>query len=463
MTQKFFFIGCFFLLGIAQGNSQANLDCKTKLSLFHPSVVAQKYDEAFENWKFVFENCPDLNLAIYADGEKMLKHKIKTIEGNTKVNFIELLLTVWDKRQQYYASQTPIGEYEAKACQLLYDHKDIVGTAQLKLYSCFDNAFTKDQKTFRNPKNLYTYFSLVSKLHDNGEKSDAELFDTYDDVVGKIAVEVENYSEKLNMLISKTEQGETLSKRDERKKSAYESYLKAYALIQENIDKIADRKANCQNLVPLYTKYFNTKQNDSVWLKRSVSRLYHKECTSDELYEKLVKHYDKVAPSADTKVFVATVLLENGKDEEAYKYLEEAFKLEKRPYKKANLAIRIGVIYKNKGRYATARAYLLEALKLNPSNGRPHILIAEMYKKSAKNKSCGKDNFFQRAVYWLAIDEVKKASRLDPTLQKIVQQYADSYASKAPTKVEIFNRDMSAKRIDINCWINRYTKVPKLD
>ena len=66
-------------------------------------------------------------------------------------------------------------------------------------------------------------------------------------------------------------------------------------------------------------------------------------------------------------------------------------------------------------------------------------------------------------MYWLAIDEVKKASRLDPTLQKIVQQYADSYASKAPTKVEIFNRDMSAKRIDINCWINRYTKVPKLD
>ena len=71
--------------------------------------MAQKYDEAFENWKFVFENCPDLNLAIYADGEKILKHKIKTIEGNTKVNFIELLLTVWDKRQQYYASQTPIG------------------------------------------------------------------------------------------------------------------------------------------------------------------------------------------------------------------------------------------------------------------------------------------------------------------------------------------------------------------
>ena len=47
-------------------------------------------------------------------------------------------------------------------------------------------------------------------------------------------------------------------------------------------------------------------QNDAVWLKRAVSRMYYKECTDDPLYEKLVKSYDEaVPPSADTKVFVA--------------------------------------------------------------------------------------------------------------------------------------------------------------
>ncbi|MTE26940.1 tetratricopeptide repeat protein [Winogradskyella ouciana] len=461
MSRKTILVYTFLLIGTGITNAQTDIECQTKLSNFHESVKAKKYDAAYESWLYVKTNCPDLSLAIYADGEKILKHKIDGAVGDEKKSFIETLLVLWKDRSQYFASNTPKGEYDAKACQLQYDYKAELGKNKENLYECFNKAFNADKASFTHPKSLYTYFYLMVELFDEGKKSATELFNTYDDVSEKIDVEVQNYSEKLNVLILKLESGKTLTRKEKNKKRAYESYLKNYALIQNNIDAIADKKANCDNLIPLYSRDFKIHQNDSVWLKRAVNRMYHKQCTDDALYEKLVKQYDKVAPSADTKIFVATVLYKNGKDEEAYKYLEDGYKLEARPYKKSNLAIRIGVILKNKRQNAKARVFLWEAVKLNPSNGKPHLIIAEMYKSSAKN--CGKDNFHQRAVYWLAVKEAKKASRVDPTLQKLVNQSVANYMAKAPTKEEVFLKTMQGKTIEIKCWINRSVVVPKLD
>lgn len=443
--------------------AQTELECKTKLSIFHEAVKAKKYDAAYEPWLYVKDNCPDLNLAIYSDGEKILKHKIENSKGEVQLRFVSSLLDLWSLRNQHFKNDTPQGEFDAKACQLQYDYKDVLGKTTLELFECFDATFSSHKETFTHPKSLYTYFSLMVELFDVSEKSATELFETYDDVSEKTEVEIQNYSEKLNALIGEIDNRETLTNSEENKKKAYESYLKNYALIHNNMNVVVDKRATCENLIPLYIKDFEAHQNDSIWLKRSVSRMYHKDCTDDNLYETLVKQYDKVAPSADTKVYVATLLFKKGKDEEAYKYLEQAHKLEKRPYKKANISFRIGAILKAKGQYYKARNFLSEALELNPSNGKPYFYIAGMYAESAKDKGCGKDNFHQRAVYWLAAEEAKKASRVDPTLQSSVKAYVDNYLAKAPTKEEIFLSGLAGKTIKIGCWINRSIKVPTID
>ena len=444
-------------------NAQTELECKTKLSIFHEAVKAKKYDAAYEPWLFVKNNCPDLNLAIYADGEKILKHKIENSKGEIQLSFVNTMLDLWLLRKEHFKSDTPKGEFNAKACQLQYDYKDELGKTTLELFACFDGAFNADKETFTHPKSLYTYFSLMVELFDADKKSSAELFKTYDDVNEKIEVEIQNYSEKLNALVEKIDNGENLTGIEENRRRAYESYLKNYTLIQNNMNVIVDKRATCENLIPLYTKDFETHQNDSIWLKRSVSRMYHKDCTDDDLYETLVKQYDKVAPSADTKIYVATVLIKKGKYAEAYEYLSQGYGLEDRPYKKAKLAITIGLIYKEKRNYVKARNLFLDALRLNPSNGKPHLYIASMYADSASDKNCGKDNFHQRAVYWLAAEEAQKASRVDPTLQSSVKAYTESYLAKAPTKEEIFLSGLAGKTLKIGCWINRSIKVPTID
>ena len=452
MTKKLTFLYGLLLIGITTLNAQNTNECNAKLSIFHENVKAKKYNAAYEPWLYVRSECPNLNIAIYSDGEKILKHKIKTSANDEKLIFLQDLMTLWKERRHYFTNRTPEGEYEAKICQLRYDYKDELGIDDDQLYNCFNNVYKKDSETFTHPKSLYSYFSLTVDLFDAGKKTDVELFNTYDDINEKIQDEIQNYSDNLNSLLEKLNREELLTNREKSSKSSYESYLENYTLINENISAKLDIRAKCDNLIPLYKRDFEANKIDAIWLKRSVSRMYHKECTEDPLYEKLVKQYVEISPTADTNIYMATILIKKNKKAEAFKYLEEAYGLESDSFKKSKLAIRIGVILKSQNQYSKARIYFKDAIRLNPSNGNPHLLIAEMYNLSANN--CGEDNFYKRAVYWLAAKEAKKASKIDPKLKKKVNQYVANYEAKAPTKQEIFLRDMSGKTVEIGCWIN---------
>ena len=255
MIKKTILFCALFIFSLGILNAQKE-DCNLKLSTFHENVKAKKYKDAYEPWLYVRTQCPDLNIAIYADGEKILKYKIENSVDELKIGFLQDLITLWKERQLYFTNRTAKGEYETKICQLQYDYKDEFGKTNDELYNCFNNAFKADLETFTHPKSLYSYFSLMVDLFEADKQTDAELFNTYDDISEKIQVEIQNYSLKLNQLVSKIEIGEILSAKEKNRKKVYESYLKNYALIQGNIDAILSTKANCDNLIPLYTKDF---------------------------------------------------------------------------------------------------------------------------------------------------------------------------------------------------------------
>lgn len=454
------FLFAFLLVGLGSISAQNQEEDMAKLSIMTEYAKAKNYEAAYKPFKELWASNPKFNRAIYVYGEKILDYKSDKAAGDEKTAYLNDLMKLWEDRATHFASKTPKGEYAAKACQLMFDNKAILGKSDEEIYNCFDAAYNADKKTFKNPKSLYTYFYLMVKLYDAGKKPAKDLFNKYDDVVEKIEDEIQFASERLNKFAEKEEAGTPLTSKDKRYQKYYGQILNAYDQISGSIDSQLGDRANCSNLIPLYQKDFNANANDAVWLKRAVSRMYSKECTDDPLYEKLVKAYDATAPSADTKYFVATILLKNGKTSEAESYLKQSYDLETDTFKKAKLANRIGLILKKRGRYGQARGYFRDALKLNPSNGRPHLSIAAMYAASAKD--CGDTNFNKRAVYWYAAQEARKASRVDPTLNKAAAQSAANYEAKAPQKAEIFQAGNGGEVIKIGCWIGGSVTVPKI-
>lgn len=449
-----------FVLSIVNILSSQNQEDIQTLSIFSEYVKSKNYDAAYTPWMELRQRNPRFNKAIFIYGERILKNKIKTSVGQEKINFINDMLKLWDERKNYFPSSTPVGTYSAKACQLKYDYRSELGYSKHDLLECFSMSYESDSKTFTNPKSLYTYFSIVVDIFDLGEISAQELFVLYDVITEKVESEVKNYTTKRNSFLNDDGDPKELSRKDSSKLNSYNSYLSAYEKISSSIDTKLGSRANCENLIPLYQRDFESNKNDDLWLQRAMNRMYSKGCNEDPLFVKIVEQKNKLNPDADTSFYVALLKEKSGLTDEALTYYNQAIELESDDFAKAKILFKIATNFKNKGRYGQARGYYMKALKYNPSMGRVYLAIAAMYAKSANN--CGEDNFSKRAVYWLAANEALKASRVDPNMKKNASKSIANYRAKAPQKSEIFSSGRAGESIAIGCWINRTIKVPEL-
>lgn len=442
------------------GFAQQDEECIINLTLMSDFGKNKKYDEAYEPFMKLRKDCPKFNYAIYFYGERILKDKIEKSTGAEKVNYINDLMKVWDEGLANFPDKYTAGGILQDKAMLKYDYKDALGYSNKQVYDAFDELYKKFPESFTNPKGLYIYFSTIVDMYDAKEVEVQDVFNKYDDVIDKIGQEIDNYTQKLNPIVQKEEAGETLDAKTAQYKKQYESYLENYDLISRNIDSKLGILANCEVLIPLYTRDFDKYRNDSVWLKRAVNRMFNKECTSDPLYVELVKAYDESSPSADTKYFVYNLLMSQGKEKEARPYLDQSYDLETNPLKKSQLAMRFGKSLRKQGNFGAARNYFQKSLELNPSNGRAHAEIAQMYAASANN--CGDDQFSKRAVFWLAAAEARKAGKVDGTIRSYAEKLAASYEASAPTRSEIFEKGNGGEVIRIGCWIGLSVTVPKI-
>ncbi|GAB4159995.1 MAG: hypothetical protein Tsb0033_15290 [Winogradskyella sp.] len=434
--------------------AQQDEECMNNLSIFDSYVKTKKYDDAYQPWSIVRNKCPKFNRAIYVHGEKILNHKIENSTGSEQVAYINDLMLLYDQSIENFPSKYDLGEILVDKANLAYKYRKELNKTDQQLYDMFNTAYVKDAKNFTSAKGLYTYFSLAVDLFDAGKKPAQEMFDKYDDVNEIIENLIAGYTTKLNKYAAKEEAGETLTKKEERYKSSYESNIEAFEeQILGSMDKKLGDRANCDVLVPLYEKNYEDNKNDGVWLQRAMNRMYAKGCKEDPLFLKLVQQKNSLEPSADTSYYLYLLTGEQ-------KYFDQTLELEVDPLKKAKLYKKLANELKSKGSYGKARQYYMESMKLNPSDGSPHLSIASMYAKSANN--CGDSNFNKRAVFWLAALEAEKAGRVDGRLRSAAAKSAESYRASAPSKSDIFTEGNAGQTIKIGCWIGRSVTVPNI-
>ena len=430
------------------------------LSIFSEYVKSKNYEAAYIPWMELRKRNPRFNKAIFVYGERILKNKIKTSSGPEQVAYINDMVKLWKERAEFFPAATPKGAYMAKACQLKYDNRKALGLTKDELYTSFGDAYAADSKTFTNPKSLYTYFSLVVDMYDTNKIPAQDLFNMYDEITEKVENEVKNYTNKRNSFLGEDGEPKELSRSETSKLKSYNSYLKAYSQISSSIDTKLGSRANCDNLIPLYTRDFEAFKNDGLWLQRAMNRMYAKGCNDDLLFVKIVEQKNMLEPNADTAFYLGILKEKAGQTTEALNYYNQAVELETDNFAKSKILFKIATNFKKKGQYGQARSYYMKSLKFNPSLGKAYLAISAMYAKSANN--CGTDNFSKRAVYWLAANEAAKAGRVDPNMKKNAAKSIANYKAKAPQKSEIFSSGRAGQTISIGCWIQRSVTVPNL-
>lgn len=457
MKSRFIALLSIALLGIGGLSAQSN-DCATIAALAYDDAKAKRYDAAYAPLMKVKDDCPKYSLATYQYLERVLESKIKKVEGAEKEKFVEELIQVWEQRLELFPSKTKKGDVYSDIAKLKYFNK--IGDSQSQ-YDAFDKAFVEDKEHFTSAVGLYAYFSLLVDMQDAGQRSLEDVFVKYDDVISKVEEEENKLAQMLAKLLEKQEAGETLTSKEEKLIKTAETNLVAYSKVKGSINAKLGQRADCDNLIPLYSKDFEAKKGDVSWLESANARLSAKDCTTDPLFIKVSEALHKLQPSAKSAYSLGQLAESKGDRSKALEYYNQAAELETNVASRARIYYRIASNYKDRGSYSQARNFYRKALKEKPSLGSAYLQIANMYAKSAND--CGQTTFDKRAVYWLAADYAAKAGRVDPGLSSNANQAAAAYRGRAPQKSDIFQEGRSAgEPIKVGCWIGETVRIPSL-
>ncbi|WP_349351993.1 MULTISPECIES: hypothetical protein [unclassified Flagellimonas] len=442
------------LTGLSMAQAQ-NPECMTNLSIYAEHVKVKNYDAAYEPWKMVYESCPDINKANFSYGEKILKSKIESSTGAEKDAYIKDLLALYDNSLKYFPTNYTKAGVAIDKVLLMYENKM---ASDEELFNMLDKAFQEDQANFKNPRALYLYFSSLVDLHDAGKKDLQDVFNTYDDVTGKIEEENKQLTDVVTKLLPKDSLG-TLTSKEKRMLRAATVNSESYGKVASSVDSKLGALADCDNLIPLYEKSFDEKKGDVKWVKRAVGRMFSKECTDDPMFRKLFEAQLALDPSADAYMYGGVLKQKSGDMNGALADFNKAVELETDSYKKSEILYKIATTVRRSSS-SQARSYALKSIDANPANGKAYLLIANLYGNSAND--CGSTPFEKRAIYWKAASMARKAATVDPALSGRASQAAASYEAKAPSKEMIFSSGMAGKTISFSCWVGGSVTVPNL-
>ena len=432
--------------------------CGVTMSLEHDYVRAGRYDEALTYWNKLVKDCPKHSEAIYADGAKIYKAKLKKAQkAKDEVKskeYLNTLLGLYDKWLAYFPDSKNAAKIYHDKGLIMLNNK--IGSKE-ELYDIFSKGYKLNKDKFTNPKAIYGYFDAAVALYKTKKLSFEDLINHYDNLTGSIDKLSERYTVAMEQLQKKEDAGE-LTKKEEKKLRAIRKNLPIYSIVANNMDKILGELGDCQHLVPLYKRTFEENKNNPAWLRKAASNLSKKDCSNDPIFEKLVVQLDKIEPSYSSSYFLGILKEKKGRINEAIKYYKKAISLSNKAYDKAKIYYKLARLAEKRGQKSQARTYAYKALEFKPSMGSAYLLIARLYAGSAN--SCGTDEFSKRATYWLAASMADRAAKVDPASAKRARKISAAYRAKAPSKTDIFIKGMAGKKIPMKCWIGGSVTVP---
>lgn len=454
-----FFVSVLFGLTLFTGQAKANLPqqdkskkygadsvtCVMNLSLyreFYKQWKASGYknsavNDARKPWRWVFENCPLASENIYLDGSNMMEYRIKK-EGDEKLknNLIDSLMLIYDRRLEYFPNDYRSGQPQ-RGKVLGYKGTDLYKvkpSAIEEVYKILKEAVELDKERTKSAVFVY-YFRATTQMAQKGKIDTAVIVDTYDQISEYIDKNIAYYTDK----------------------AGKEKYLNKWLNVKGNIDITFEPFANCEDLVRVYQKKFDATPNDVELLTKISDILDNKKCTSDPLFFKATLSLYKLQPSPESAYMIGKMLMIQQKFKEAVPYMEDAVNMEDVD-KSESAYIYLAEIQSSLGNYSVARTYAYKAAKLKPGDGKPYVLIGDMYAASAKD--CGNDELTKKVAYWAAVDKYAKAKQVDPEMAEAMNKRISSYQKHFPSSELLFFHNLNpGDSYTVGCWINEVTKV----
>ena len=194
--------------------------------------------------------------------------------------------------------------------------------------------------------------------------------------------------------------------------------------------------------------------------------LYHQQQDINRANAMAQKLY-KMNPNFENARRLGNIASDNANYKDAIKYYKEALDKAKTVAQKKQVVLGISENYINLDELPEARDYARLGMKIDPKWGQPYLKMAKIYAQAVND--CGGANMtrLDKVVYWLVLDYLDKAKRVDPSTASTVEQQYKIYKQATPTVEEKFYENWhKGQKIKIDStfkkcygWINETTTV----
>jgi|LSQX01.2.fsa_nt_gb tetratricopeptide (TPR) repeat protein len=404
-----------------------SVKCVTNWSLYAEYYKQRNYPMAVDPWRWMFFNCPLATQNLYIHGANLIKFLYQNeTDPIRREAYVDTLMMVYDQRIQYFNRE---GYVLGRKVADLYVFRP--NNAQ-EHYDISERSIELEGNSSQADV-LLINFQAVIRLVEAGLVDAEKIVINYDRAMDYVDFNLLNNPED----------------------SIY------YNPAKNNIEALFEPYASCENLVKIYTPRFEATPEDPELLDKITYMLNRSGCTSEELFYKATRNYHRLRPTAQTAFLMGR--LENNQENygEALKYYEEAIALSQNDGdvdKFTTYMLMADLSYRNLNRMSQARSYALKAAEEKADDGRPYLLIGEMYAASAR--SCGTDEVSTGAVYWTAVDKFIRARNVDsnPEVVSKANQLISTFSQYFPNNETLFFHGLDGgKPYRVECWIGETT------
>lgn len=404
-------------------------------SLFYENYKNDSYKMTIKFGRWIWKGMPETiedydGFSLKTNLKRLTKVYSKYAEAQEDPSmeeaYTDTALMIYDRMFEKYPDDPDSYKWYLSQGRMYQTHSNVIDNSSEQAAESYNKAYELKPKEFVGYANGYYIKFLIRQLSSQG-KNDKAL---------AIMEEADSYaSEGLKSFFS------------DQRSDLFDSPKEQIAFLEKQVEEDPKNEKALATLRDLY------QEEDMVKKERSAT---------EKLY--------KLKPNYENTMAMADFAINNANNNMAIKYLKEAMKKADSDDQKAEISLKISNSYLNSNQLQSAKRYAKRAMNYGEGNGEPYIKIADIYAQAvSKCTSDRKMGRKDKVVYWLVLDYLDKAKRIDSSTAREVKQKYGAYSDVTPSDEEKFfwkpplekgdDIKVDGKLMKCYSWINETTTV----
>ncbi len=422
--------------GTKFGSGEDSIRCMENVSLLNSYFKIKSYEEAYNSFKIVFDECPQAaGRTLYNNGVTLIKYKMNNEkDAAKKKEWFDLLMDCYEKRIVYFGKDPKYPESYIRGRQAI-DYIELSGDKNFaeKVMPWLEKSVA-ERGSASEPGVVDYYFRILTFQYKNDPEKYKESY-------------INNYLKMDKLLAGSIATNE--KSRD------------AYKQTRNNVNAsfIASGAADCSTLDGVFAKKVDEAKDNVIDLTTIIKLYRSAKCTESDVYFAASAAAHQLNPTSETAAGCGYQAIKKEDYNKALDYFNEAIALvepgENADSIKFEYQYIITGVLMTQRKYSEAKAAALKAIQYDPTQGEPYMALARMYTDPSANPYKD-DKILAKTVYWAAVDKLERAKAIDPDLTEMAQSLINQYRKYYPSKEDVFFKPelKVGESFHIGGWIN---------